>query len=54
MYDRVTACPILNDALETGELDYINGGTSTVFDLMLPQNEPQKSYILVYTCNIYK
>lgn len=24
----VTAYPILNDALKTGELDYINGGTS--------------------------
>ncbi|PON88825.1 Amidase [Trema orientale] len=25
MYDRVTAYPILDDALKTGELDYING-----------------------------
>jgi len=26
LYDSVTAYPILNDALQTGELDYINGG----------------------------
>lgn len=27
MHNRVTAYTILDDALDTGELDYINGGT---------------------------
>lgn len=34
LFDSVTAYPILNDALKTGELDYINGGTEQHIDML--------------------